>query len=76
MTIKKSSFRLLAELTDKHIRQQFEDEKVYYINEARLNNMLWCLESGANRIKELEARIGVLNQELDKALERIEDLKN
>jgi len=63
----KSSFRRLAELTDRVIREQFKDEPVYYINQGRLDNMLWCLEQGAKIIKDLEAKVKELEFELSGA---------
>ena len=75
MTNHKSSFRKLAELTDKVLRKEFDDEPIYYINQARLDNMLCCLESGAYKIKDLESKIENLNLQLRNAEEMVEFYK-
>ena len=67
----KSSFRRLVELTDKAIREQFEEEKIYYINESRMDNLLGCLERGAKTIKTLEAQIKKLESDLQIVEDRL-----
>ena len=58
------SFRKLTEMCDKHIREEIGD--FYFISKGRIDNLLFCLESGAKRINELSDIISEQQEEIKK----------
>jgi hypothetical protein len=68
----KSSFRRLLELGDKEHRELLKG--YFIISEERINNLLSCLETGAEEIKKLKEenkRLIAVNKELLEALKAI-----
>ncbi len=51
----KSSFRKLTEVTDIEMRKILEE--FYIVDKNRMDNLIWCLETGSDEIKKLEQKL-------------------
>ena len=72
--INASSFRKLIDVCDKRIRSELVD--YYIIDTNRMENLLWCLETGKNEICSLRERLSNANAKLVEARAQIRELKN
>ena len=72
--INASSFRKLIDVCDKRIRVELGD--YYIIDTNRMENLLWCLETGKNEIHSLRERLSSANNKLANARAEIRSLKN
>lgn len=72
--INASSFRKLIDICDKRIRSELGD--YYLIDTNRMENLLWCLETGKNEIHNLRERLSSANNKLANARAEIRALKN
>ncbi len=62
-----SGFRRLLDIGDKQIRKELQDD-YYFISKNRMENFVYCLESGAKELDELKSENASLREEV-KALE-------
>ena len=61
---KKSSFRKLIDFTDDKAREEMGD--YYIVSESRMNNILHCVESGAEQIKRSAKEYAALRAEIER----------
>jgi len=64
------SFRSVIEQSDKQIREELGE--YYYISKSRIENLLICIEGGAEKIKALTQIVSEQQQEIKRLINGID----